>query len=60
VGGAAGEQALQLLAVGTIAHQGQACLGHGIEHRSDALDLLLGREAADIEQQLAAVAAAGQ
>ena len=46
---------LQLLAVGAIAHQGQPCIGKGLKHGADPLDLLLCGEAAHIEQQRTAV-----
>ena len=51
---------LQLLAVGPIPHQGQPGIGQGLEHGFDALDLLLSREPADVEEQLAGVAAAAE
>ena len=51
---------LQLLAVGTIAHQGQPCIGKGLQHRADPFDLLLRGEAADVEQQRTTVVMAAE
>ena len=41
-GGGSLEHPLQLLAMGSVSHQGEAGLGQGLEHRPDPLDLLLG------------------
>ena len=57
-GGGAFEDLFQLLPMGAIAHQSQASLGDGLEHRPDAFNLLFGREAADIKEQVAAVTVA--
>ena len=55
-GGRSLEHPLQLLAVGAIAYQGQAGFRQGLQHGADPLDLLFGREAADVEEQVARVA----
>ena len=46
---------LQLLAVGTIPHQGQPCIGEGLQNGADPFDLLLCGKATDVEQQGTAV-----
>ena len=57
-GGGAFEDFFQLGPVGAIAHQGQAAAGQGFQHGADPVDLLFGREAADVEQQAVAGAVA--
>ena len=59
-GGGSLEVLLQLLAVGTIAHQGQPCIGKGLQHGADPFDLLLRGEAADVKQQRTTVVMAAE